>query len=281
MYQLIKSLNLVFSHPLNKNKKWITLIRLIWWKINQVIIHIPVIVQLTNNRKCICYPESSNGGLIYYVRLFDYDEMLYILESLRIDDVFIDIGANIGIYSLLASSVITKGNIYAFEPFPMSYIRLEENIRLNDIRNIQVVKKIVSNDSRFEYFKTEKESEINHIAYKDKERLTRISSVKLDDFINKNNIKNISLMKIDVEGAEMKVLQGAEKSINNKKILKILIELNKNNQHFGTDNQKIAKWLEKKQFTLYFMERGNLKKVIHLNEINNDKIINLLAVKNI
>ena len=68
----------------------------------------------------------------------------------------------------------------------------------------------------------------------------KVPSITLDRYITKIILKSGN-SKIDVEGSEMKVLQGAKESIRAKKIKKILIELNKNNQFFGTSNQKLLR----------------------------------------
>ena len=168
MKQLIKSLKLIFLHPMNKNKPVRTLLRLIWWKINQVVFRLPVICQITPNRKCICYPDSSYGGLIVYLGMPEYEGNTYILNNLKPNDTFIDVGACIGDYSLFASSIITKGHIYAFEPYKKSIEMFEENIRLNNIKNISIFNGVASDKNGYEYLSIEKESEINHIMHRKK-----------------------------------------------------------------------------------------------------------------
>lgn len=185
-----------------------------------------------------------------------------------------------GDYSLFASSVITKGHIYAFEPYKKSIDMLEENIRLNEIKNITVFNGVASDKNGYEYLSIEKESEVNHIVHeKNKQDGVKVPSITLDRYITENNIKQVAILKIDVEGSEMKVLIGAEKSIQDKKIIKILIELNKNNQFFGTTNQKIIAWLKKQQYSVYLFEEDKMKKLTNINEINNDQIVNVLAVR--
>lgn len=281
MLQFIKSLKLIFTHPLNRGRPFTTLLRVIWWKVNQIMFHLPVIYQITPNRRCICYPDSSYGGLFVYLGMPEYEGNSYILNNLKPNDTFIDVGACIGDYSLFASSIITNGHIYAFEPYKKSIGMFEENIRLNNIKNISIFNGVSSDKNGYEYLSIEKESEVNHIVHKkNMDKGIKVPSITLDRYIAENNIKQVAILKIDVEGSEMKVLKGAVKSIKDGKIKKILIELNKNNQLFGSSNQKIIEWLKKRQYGIYLFEEGKIKKLRNSNEIENNQIINVLAIRN-
>lgn len=73
--------------------------------------------------------EKGDTGLTsaYYVGLHEFEDMAFAIHLLREDDTFVDVGANLGSYSLLASGV-TKANSIAFEPVPTTYNRLIDNI---------------------------------------------------------------------------------------------------------------------------------------------------------
>ena len=280
MQQLFKSLKLIFTHPFNRGRHIHTFLKLVWWKVNQIMFQFPVIYQITPNRKCICYPGSSYGGLFIYLGMPEYEGNMYVLNNLKPNDTFIDVGACIGDYSLFASSIITSGHIYAFEPFGKSVKMFEENIRLNNIKNITIYRGVASDKNGYEYLSIEEESEVNNIAHeKSAGNRVRIPSITLDRYITVNDINRVAILKIDVEGSEMKVLKGAEESIQKGKIKRILIELNKNNQFFGTSNQKIISWLKDHQYTIYLFKEDKIRKMNNLNEIGNDQIINVLALK--
>jgi len=111
-----RSLVEVLNHPLNKDSKPSTFLRIMWWKCNQALFHFPAIVQLTPEAQCICHPERSYAGQVIDTKFPEYAEMKLIYNIVRSEDVFIDVGADIGTYSLIAASKITTGNVYAFEP---------------------------------------------------------------------------------------------------------------------------------------------------------------------
>lgn len=274
LYSLLGSLLDIVNHPLNQKSKIKTLLRLLWWKVNQLTFQLPALVELVPGRKIICYPDSSSGGLIIYKRLFDYEEMTYLLEHLKKESIFIDIGANIGDYSLIASSIITKRTIHTFEPFQSVLMRLKENIVLNNIDNIAVHEEVVSDKDGYEYFDFESESEVNHITYTKTKASSRLKCIKLDTFAKSEKLEFIDFLKIDVEGAEMKVLKGARHLLKEQKIKTMLLELNKNNQVFGTNNLEIINYLRRLGYKMYQIKKG---KLTTLKNVDNESIINVLC----
>lgn len=94
-------------------------------------------------RKFRCCPDSAHAQSYYFngTEYDSWDQMKFIEAYLKPGDHFIDVGANVGLFSLLASSVIgTKGKIIAIEPVPLSVKRLEENIGLNQLENVKIEK---------------------------------------------------------------------------------------------------------------------------------------------
>lgn len=223
--QSTKSFFRILNHPLNKHNMLKTIAILIWWKINQKFFHLPVIVEIDKQIKCICYPTSSCGGLIIYSKFYEFPEMMFTKKILNDKSIFFDVGANIGIYTLLAATKIKKGKIYAFEPVDEALDILYQNIRINNLNNkVEVIEKVVSDKSGMEKFTIQNISEYSRIST-DRSAGVSIPSVKIDDFCKKNDIKFIDLIKIDVEGAEMKVLRGGENYMKNGKIGVLIIEL--------------------------------------------------------
>jgi len=84
-----------------------------------------------------CYTDSIVAQLIFK-ETFEQEELLFLKRFLKSKDTFIDIGANIGLFSLLAARFAdTEGHVIAFEPTSTTYQRLQENIQLNGLKNIQ------------------------------------------------------------------------------------------------------------------------------------------------
>jgi len=269
----------VFSHPLNKENFFSTFFRLIWWKCNQLFFHLPTVVLLTNKIRCICYPDSSYGSLIIYTRLPEYEEMNYVLKTLQKDSVFVDIGAGLGDYSLLAASKINKGKIFAFEPHPIAFKQLLENVRLNRLeKTVSTYNIALSNQTGKVSFLANDVSELSSISLDKNFNTIEVATITIDEFCQKNELSKIDLMKIDVEGAEHLVLSGANKFLSQHRIKRILIELNPRSETLVNKSvEDTLVLLERAKYTFFKFDR-KLFRVSIEQIISDGKTQNILAM---
>lgn len=195
---------------------------------NRVFFKISCIIELVPNIKIICYPNDSlYSTLIIYLQLPEYGEMQFLLNTLKADDNFIDIGANMGIYSLLASYKIRNGKILAFEPSPKILPQLYENITLNEKNSIiSVIQKAASDKTGSIDFDISSNPDYNHISYTADSKLSlRVETITLDKFITNHQLKHVKIIKIDVEGAELIVLRGLTKTFEKRGVDALIVEV--------------------------------------------------------
>ncbi|MCB9361657.1 MAG: FkbM family methyltransferase [Flavobacteriales bacterium] len=129
-------------------------------------------------------------------------------------NVIFDIGANTGVFSILAKAYSKNSEIHAFEPIQYNTAILNKNISLNNYTKI-FTNKIALSNSLGEATMFIKENEVNYMNSvnlnrygNDKVKEIKVPLETLHNYIKKNNIKEINLMKIDVEGHEIEVLLG-------------------------------------------------------------------------
>jgi len=170
-----------------------------------------------NGFKINLYNDSLLSKLIYCG--FEDNEVTFITNLVKPGDIFFDIGANIGFHSLNAMTVLkNSGAIYAFEPTPSTYNRLLENIQLNNGEKLihafnlglsDKNEKLMLNTSSNGHDAWNSFAKLEHVNM-DNEVLVNV--IRLDEFISKQQIEidKISLIKIDVEGWELMVLDGME-----------------------------------------------------------------------
>jgi FkbM family methyltransferase len=139
----------------------------------------------------------------------------------------IDVGANIGYYTLLAAKLIgEKGKVFAFEPEPRNYALLLRNIELNGYKNVIPQQKAVSNKAGKVKLFLDRLEPGAHSLYKVRQSAKEaiaVDAISLDEFFAGKE-SPIDIIKIDVEGAEMAVLLGMPKIVKNNDNLKVFTE---------------------------------------------------------
>lgn len=270
----------VLSNPTNRNRKISTIFTLVWWKLNQLFLGIPAVVEIVPGVFCICYPQSSYGSLVVYTRFPEYDEMNFLYSICKSESICIDVGANIGVYSLLFASKVDSGKIYSFEPSRKVLPIFLQNINLNNLsEKIKVQTQIVSDHHGDEWFTDEDITEVSHISYDkiptDINNKSKLSATTLDNFCKSQKIKHIDILKIDVEGAEYKVLQGFKKSLEQAIVDVILLEINTNMTKYN-NSQDVISLLKNYHFKLYYFSHGKLKEIT--DSYNKKETVNIVAL---
>lgn len=174
-----------------------------------------VIFNISDNSKIYLYKDSGLSRLIY--NGFEKDELDFVNYILSEGDTFIDIGSNVGLFSLVASPKVgIYGKVLAYEPSPTTCDKLRENTTLNGFTNIIVRNLGLSNNQEKLQFNVSNEGfdAWNSFAMTESHLLKSqiiVNVKKLDDEIEYYNPENVKLIKIDVEGWEKYVLLGSQK----------------------------------------------------------------------
>jgi len=122
--------------------------------------------------------------------------------------VFFDVGANVGLHSYFVSRRFAGSQVHAFEPLPGNADYIRTSLRINNISNITLIQKAVGDHSSTVYFDQFRSNHEGFIT--DRETGFSVALTSLDNYLDQVPVKP-QLIKIDVEGAESKVLQGFEK----------------------------------------------------------------------
>lgn len=148
--------------------------------------------------------------LLLAPQLYDRREINYMLSRLRPGDCFVDVGAHIGLYALLASRRIgPAGRVLAVEACQETHSILNDNLRLNGIANVQVVNIAVS-DSRGKatlQIAPENAGRNSLLQIANAARSVEVPCEPLGDLLEANGVTSVAGMKIDVEGMEYRILK--------------------------------------------------------------------------
>jgi FkbM family methyltransferase len=148
---------------------------------------------------------------IAMVGAHEFDTTHVLLNRLLPSDIFVDVGANLGYFSVLAAKRLTEGQVIAVEPSPRSYRLLRTNVELNGLNNVQIVQRILWRESGqpLELHATDPwNSGADSVLGAGATEAAGIS-MTLDELAADLGLDRMGAIKIDVEGAELDVLLGA------------------------------------------------------------------------
>ena len=150
------------------------------------------------------------------------------LDLLRPGMIVLDIGAAFGYYTLLsADKVGERGKVISFEPEPSNFEIIEKNIFLNGFqKRVMLINKAVADKegTALLHYKKDYVCGAPSLVGSSQEKTIKVETITIDNFLHINNIKNIDIVKIDVEGYEPFVIKGMENTIQYTKRLIIILE---------------------------------------------------------
>jgi FkbM family methyltransferase len=238
---MIKMLNFIFGHRLNKGNKLAALSRLIRWQIASRLLEGPIALPFVDNTFLFATQGMSGATGNWYCGLYEVAEMAFTLHFLREGDEFLDIGANIGSYTILAAGV-SRANVISIEPIPDTMNHLKRNINLNSVADrVKCVCMGLSSQEGILNFSKNLDA-MNHILEPDSSEIgLQVSVTTVDKLIGSNVPK---LIKLDVEGHEYPVLKGAHRTLSDPKLLVLIIETNNSGIRYGYSNQDVITLME-------------------------------------
>lgn len=227
-YDPVKALNYIIrmkrflsSHPLARRQRLRTIGRVVFWQIRSRISPGPFEVTFVNSTKLFARRgEVGVTGNIYF-GLYEFEDMAFVAHILRPGDCFADIGANVGVYSVVAAG-ISGASVVAVEPAPETLNRLQANISLNRLEDLIRIEACAVTDTIGQVRFTATQDSRNHVASTSETEGVIQVPAKMVDSIFAGQMP--LLIKIDVEGHEASVLRGAHKLLSNPALSAIIVE---------------------------------------------------------
>ena len=186
--------------------------------------------------------------------LWEPRETALVRSQLGPGDTFIDVGANFGYYTVIASKLVGEtGRVIAFEPDPVSFRLLGRNVEANGCTNVVLVQKALSNQPGTIKLYLHETNKGAHTIYKigKSDRFVKVEAVRLDDYL-KSFEGDVNLIKIDTEGAEGAILEGARETLRRHDRLKLVMEFSpKHLATFGCDAGELLQGVQSLGFEIY------------------------------
>lgn len=250
MKRFLQILRFIREHPLASKNLPKAFWRFFSWQLVQRVSPHTAVYQFTPHSKLALKRKLIGATGNLYVGLHDFSEMGFLLHFLRSSDLFADIGANVGTYTVLASGEIRARSI-SFEPIPSTADWLRKNIEVNKMDDLVKVFPIgLGSKSDVIRFTSGFDAENRVVSkFEEKEQYLDVKIESFDSLFYPESVP--ALMKIDVEGFESEVLKGMTKTLGDERLKAIIIELNGSGYRYGFDEKQIHQLLLEAGFKPY------------------------------
>jgi FkbM family methyltransferase len=204
---------------------------LLWRECHRRRLQRPVIVRWYEGLRVHLHLGNDTSWCLYVGGCIDPNEFVYLNEVIASGMVFVDVGANEGLYSLFASRRVgAEGLVLALEPSAREFDRLQRNLALNRTSNVRARRLAAGERAgvarlRIAGYEHEGHNTFGDFAYAvDTERFEDVEVRTLDEILAEEEIRRVDVLKIDVEGGEAAVLRGAHGTLERQRPI-VMLEL--------------------------------------------------------
>jgi len=218
------------NHPLNTGRRVNALADVVRWQIGSRLLPGPVAVPFVSDSVLLVEHGMTGATGAVYCGLHEYKEMAFVLHLLRPNDLFFDIGANVGSYTVLAAAAGAR--VVACEPVPETWRKLQRNIAVNHFEAVEALNVGVGDAQERLWFTTNLDT-TNRVAPKGtrQDDMCEVDVIRVDDLVR--DFGAPVALKVDVEGYEFKVLKGAQSWLNNNGVAALIVERNPSSVDYG------------------------------------------------
>ena len=193
-------------------------------------------VEFPNGTRLLVSPRMKGAAHFIAPRLNEFNDMAFVMHFLRAGEMFADVGANIGAFTVLAAGV-AGARAVAFEPSPETFTMLARNVGLNGLQErVRTVNAVVGCQPGTVQFSIGLGTE-NHVASTTQAEHSQLTQMTTLD--GELAASPAVLLKVDVEGFETEVFAGAEQTLNNQALQAIIMEHDCSGNRYGYDEKKL------------------------------------------
>ncbi|MCR9115324.1 MAG: FkbM family methyltransferase [bacterium] len=235
---MIRTARFIFKHPLSKAKKFSRLKRYCRWQFGARICPGSIVVDFTDRTRLVVELGMVGATGNIYTGLHELNDMGFALHFLRPEDLFADIGANVGTYTVLASGHIGCRSV-TVEPAPMTYQRLLDNIAINRLGDLVAPLNFGVGAQPSQVRFSAGHDAMNHVLAEDEREVDSVEvSIRTLDELLEDQVP--ALMKVDVEGFESQVVEGGNNVLSSEVVQAVLMELNGSGVRYGVQDREVA-----------------------------------------
>lgn len=235
MRYLLNLVRFFRSQPLTRAHIPSALGRVLRWQFATRLMNASMIIDWVGGTKLVMERGRVGATGNWYAGLMEYQDMGFILHMLRPGDLFLDIGANIGSFTILASGAV-GADTKAVEPDPDTRARLHTNVRINDMEDRVTLCPQAIGAEVGDGFLTFGQDVVNHLVSEGSDETTAIQLTTIDTLTAD---RRPTCIKIDIEGGEHDALAGAKETLCDPSLQAVIIELNDNLDRAGHSHAEL------------------------------------------
>lgn len=269
MRKLLLVLKIVMENPINRANRIAALLRFFRWQVGSWMVPGKVLVPWINGSRIFAGFMMPGSAGCAYSGLQEFEEMAFVLHFLRKEDFFLDVGANVGVFTVLAGKAI-GAECVSIEPGEEAFAHLMDNIAINEMHGrVHAVNACVSNENGTCRFAIAAETTWNHVAGEgERGDFREVQAWKIDTLLAG---RVPSMIKIDVEGFEKAALEGSAATLANPALKAVLLEIGSHSLRYGVESSEIHALMLSHGFVPFSYDpftRNLLKLDFHSKESN-------------
>lgn len=245
------------TSPTNRGRRGRSLLRAARFDLWTRYLGRPTVAVLGRSSTIVAYPGETNSPHAVYRNPPNWPEMVVWRERLQPGDLFVDVGANIGLYTIFATEL--GATVIAVEPNACNAARIHEHLWRNG-RTAEVVQKALADEVGGARITDDLDS-YNHLLVDGRSGGVQVECTTLDDLLGDRVAAGV---KIDVEGSERRVLLGAERALAAQRIRLLQIEWTAREArvNFDEDREPVAELLRRHGYALHRPDEGGVLRLI-------------------
>ena len=236
--------------------------------------------RLHNNFYMLLNPTEHIQQQLFWYGCYEKELGDLVKKMLRPDDVFIDIGANIGYFSLLAATISPTIKVISFEPVKDLFKKMDKNFSINDSKNIIAINAAVGEINEHRHLYLSAIDNLGMSSFQQPENYSgkreKVEVIVVDDWFKTSGLTKIDLIKLDIEGSELAALKGM-RTVLEKQMPVLIVEINPEALLlFGLKPLDICNYLSQLDFDGFLISENSRLEHLNSNEIS--QTINVLFI---
>lgn len=234
--KIVTALQFVANHPVNRGRKFRAVAEYGFIQVAARLVPGDVCLEFPNRTRLMVSPHMKGAAHFIAPRLCEFNDMAFVMHFLRPSEMFADVGANVGAFTVLAAGVAGARAI-SFEPSRETFEMLSRNVRLNGLTDrVRLVNAVVGRTVGTVQFSAGLGTENHVAAATEKESSVTVPMTSLDHELAATPA---ILLKVDVEGFETEVFGGALQTLSNPALQAIIVERNGSGNRYGYDEESL------------------------------------------